>query len=242
MGKSQSRKNRHEERAPQLSMASREIVTRYQLDSLMQVLGMSSSALAHFLRVDPNTDKLTACETEARISIENTVRSACERMDTILREESRWSMDFQIEAEKKFSEAQVLNNQLLQKQRDAAEEITSPHFRYRPTMLRLVDGSWCAFLGNIDFMEQGVVGVGESPAEAIAAFDDVWHGVTNEKVLAWAKQREKHLETGIPLGPFPIDQNEQLDKITNQRPESASSEGPDSNSDSGAAGPQSEIR
>jgi hypothetical protein len=189
-------------------MASREIVTRYQLDSLMQVLGMSSSALAHFLRIDPNTDKLTACETEARISIENTVRSACERMDTILREESRWSMDFQLDAEKKFSEAQVLNNQLLQKQRDAAAEITSPHFRYRPTMLRLVDGSWCAFLGNIDFMEQGVVGVGDSPAEAIEAFDDAWHGVTNEKVLAWAKQREKHLETGIPLGPFPIDQNE----------------------------------
>jgi hypothetical protein len=95
-------------------------------------------------------------------------------------------------------------------------------------MLRLVDGSWCAFLGNIDFMEQGVIGVGSSPAEAIEAFDDAWHGVANEKVLAWAKQREKHLETGTPLGPFPIDQNEKLDESRNQETENRAPGGPDS--------------
>lgn len=241
MGNTQSRKNRHES-SPQLSMASREIVTRYQLDSLMQVLGMSSSVLAHFLRMDPSTDKLTPCETEARISIENTVRSACERLDSIMKEDSRWSMDFQLEAEKKFSEAQVLNNQLLEKQRDAAAEISSPHFRYRPTMLRLVDGSWCAFLGNIDFMEQGVVGVGSSPAEAIEAFDDAWHGVANEKVLAWAKQREKHLETGTPLGPFPIDQNEKLDEKTNRDSEGTPQIGQDSGTNRVPNGPDAEVR
>lgn len=213
MGNSKSRTPR----APQISMSSREIVTRYQIDSLLQVLGMSSSALAHFLRISPEGEKLTPCETEARISIENTVRATCERMEAILKEESRWSMEFQVEAERKFTEAQNLNNELLAKQRDAAAEISSPHFRYRPTLLRLIDGSWGAFLGDIERMDQGVIGVGKTPQDAIEAFDDAWKGITNAKVLAWAKERESNLENGEDTKPFPQIKNENTETAVDPR-------------------------
>jgi hypothetical protein len=58
---------------------------------------------------------------------------------------------------------------------EAAESIrssmTAPHVLYRPTLLP--DGDkWCALLG--DDLMVGVSGFGDTPAEAMAAFDNAW--------------------------------------------------------------------
>ena len=54
---------------------------------------------------------------------------------------------------------------------DAANEMMRPSAVYRPAIY--IDGNdWCALYG--ENIQDGVAGFGDSPAEAMAAFDTAW--------------------------------------------------------------------
>jgi hypothetical protein len=54
---------------------------------------------------------------------------------------------------------------------DNARDAARPSMRLRPRLS--IDGNkWCALYG--DNLQDGVAGFGDSPAEAMAAFDDAW--------------------------------------------------------------------
>ena len=56
-----------------------------------------------------------------------------------------------------------------------AEAWTRPSVLYKPHLSR--DGNaWCVLLG--DDLQSGIAGFGSTPAEAMAAFDTAWKGVT----------------------------------------------------------------
>ena len=54
----------------------------------------------------------------------------------------------------------------------AASEMQRPSTIYRPG-ISLDGNKWCALYG--DNLQDGVAGFGDSPAEAMAAFDAEWH-------------------------------------------------------------------
>lgn len=54
---------------------------------------------------------------------------------------------------------------------EAAQEQTRPSVLYRPT-LSLDGNKWCALLG--DDLQVGLAAFGDSPAEAMRAFDAAW--------------------------------------------------------------------
>lgn len=73
------------------------------------------------------------------------------------------------------SEQAVLNNQW-----NAAQEANiteqarrAPHVLMRPT-ISAAGTMWCALYG--DNLQEGVAGFGQTPAEAMAAFDEAWTG------------------------------------------------------------------
>jgi hypothetical protein len=227
----------------QLSLSMKDLTTRMQIDSVLQIFGMASSALSNLGRTNPWTteDSQTApVDSEAKIEIENTIRGACERLQKLMADDNRWSTAFIDRVEKNFEEATRLQLESLEAQRAGAMEVISPHFRYRPTLLRMVDGNFCAFLGDIDHMEDGIVGVGPTPAAAIEAFDDAFRGVTNPGVLAWLKEREQTLEEGTTQEtPFPTKENNEstrnMDGGGNGETEDAESSGNSPLEDSGGA-------
>jgi len=56
--------------------------------------------------------------------------------------------------------------------------LTAPHVLYKPTLS--ADGTmWCALYGAD--LQEGIAGFGETPAEAMAAFDRAW---TSERTPA----------------------------------------------------------
>ena len=62
---------------------------------------------------------------------------------------------------------------------DAAQEVMRPSAIYRPRVS--IDGDkWCALYG--DNLQDGVAGFGDSPAEAMADFDDRWRATLPQKV------------------------------------------------------------
>lgn len=189
-------------------LSQREVLTRFQVDTVLSVIAMTLSGMGHFLRSpnDPidSTTKIVPSNSEAHIAVENTLQAACARLDQILADEKRWDTKFQDKVEADYEEAHRIQIETYVAQRDAAAEVFSPHFRYRPTLHRLMDGTWCAFLGDLEHMDQGIVGIGQFPREAMEAFDDAFNGIINEKVLAWCKAREHAFEQGTEFtAPFP---------------------------------------
>jgi hypothetical protein len=193
MGTEQTRKNDKRPVGPQINLQQREMVTRYQMDGLLQVLGMTVSSLGHYLRVPTPEDgpKFEPLDPEAKIALENTVIATCDRLQKIMAEDKRWSTEFQDKVEKQYEEALVLQQEVLKMQYDASKEVTSPHFRCRPLMIQLSDGSWMAYLGNLDDLTQSIFGIGRTPEAAVIAFDDAYRGVINPATMQWLREQEQ---------------------------------------------------
>lgn len=187
---------------PQVRLSNRCLETQAQIMTVLQVMGMASGALGQFLNWKDPEHPLKM--TEGQIALEKTLWSACERMQNLLDDSARWDNSFQEKVEQEYDKLTKLQTDTLTAQRAAAQEITTPHFRYRPALMRLVDGGWMAIIGDVDHLEFAVYGVGKTVQAAIEDFDEVFLRGVPKSVMAWCNRREENFETGKPTDePYP---------------------------------------
>jgi len=186
----------------------RDLSTQNQVNSLLAIGGAMMDFLTEKPKDAENIPGLRPLPGEARAAAETTLIKVCDRLDTILDEKERWGIAYQLSLEKMFIESAkrsrilaerqlkmfLMETQKAEAQRDAALEVKSPHFRYKPTLFALKDGGWAAFLGDENDLDHGITGVGASPAEALKAFDMVFSGKMPEHMKQIAQQREKELD------------------------------------------------
>src|SRR5258707_1121587 len=124
-----------------IQLPARELVTQQQLNVLSNVASMSMSMLGSFLHVDAdNRDYIGKIGGEARTAAENLFVKTCAQIEKIVEDQSRWDSTFQNEVEESFREAHELQMETMAAQKDAADEIQTPHFRYRPALVKMKDG------------------------------------------------------------------------------------------------------
>lgn len=220
-----------------ITLPARELVTQQQVNVLMQIAATSMSMLGSLIHVDPdNRDHVSRVGGEARTAAESLFIKTCDQLEKIVGDSSRWDSTFQSEVEKSFREAHELQMETMTSQKEAADEILTPHFRYRPALVKMMDGTYLAFLGSVDDLDNSICGLGANPAEAVMNFDAAFCGEIDPAIVTWLKIREQVLETGGITPPFPtktkIDEQQQLDPGTdsslNQMPPSGGDLGGDS--------------
>lgn len=177
-------------------MLPRETVTNLQLGMLLAVV---NSLFAYNTLGD--SDGKDATDGGARMIAENTLRAACDRIDKILNDDSRWDFRIQesLEAQMlltykqafQFQKAQTLNANLM----------NTPAFRFRPTICKLIDGSWAAVLGDLTTSDGAIIGRGHCPQAAIDDFNAVFLNGVPPEVQAHADAREQAFESGDPAPP-----------------------------------------
>lgn len=231
------------------SLVHRDLTTSTQLQTLLQV---SHQMLIGFATANTVDDSELPMPPEARIAAENTYIKALARMDAILDDNNRWGTNFQAEVEQYFKEAHTTRQKVLkleaqrleqeivsaQARAIAAAELTTPHFRLRPALMRSKDGKWLCALGDPTVPEASIVGIGDTPHEATVNFDAVFGLPMPANLAEWCRQREAALEEG---GKTDKQLNEQfaqgLDGTGNQNFEVPPGKEDPSESDSGEAGP-----
>lgn len=200
-----------------VNVPGREVTTSQQVNTLLGVCGMFWSCLQGPPQLDETLPKAGTIQGEARLAAEQTFVKACEALQLILEEKDRWDFKFQRSIEKDYAEAMELNKDFLLAQRDAAEENASPHFRWSPKLMRLTNGKWLALLGTVEQIDQGVLGIGDSPAEALYAFDAMFNGMVPESVTEFIKNEKQamddvgNLTTENPKGPEQIEPGDSQD-------------------------------
>lgn len=171
---------------------ARDTVTSVQLSNLLGVVNSLSYLLTNPVRdTDPIAPGVNPLDGGAKAAVEATVINACGQIDEILKDPSRWKLDWHEHLECKLGEIYQQQLAFLRAQTAAVEEIRSPHYVYRPTLAQVADGSYLAFMGDKDDLEHSVYGVGASPAEAMKSFDQAFEGQVPEGTMKWYKKQAK---------------------------------------------------
>lgn len=154
-----------------VSLLSQEQVTAIQVNTLLHAVGM----LSQIIRA-PDSDTIPKNDGGATMAAETTLIKACNRLDCIFDDAKRWTLDSQHELEDHLHMVYDMHIDLMETQKAAVAEIRSPHRAASPKLLKLESGQWAAVLGDPNKPENALIGVGNSPAEAISDFDRVFNG------------------------------------------------------------------
>ena len=207
--------NAPEKTAEPLHVLHRDLSTANQIGMLITVLGTTMEYLGTSVRDTENIPGSRPTPGESRLAAETTLIKACSRIDSILDDPSRWGTDYQtaleamfVENSKATREVAEAHKKALQSdvekseaQKRAALEVQSPHFIYRPSLVRDNDGQWIAFLGDLENLDDGVVGLGKDPAAASRAFDLAFTGLLTEEQQATVKLHIRKLNENNTVDP-----------------------------------------
>lgn len=168
-------------------MPSRDAVTSFQTSTILAIVQTMGQFLAH-PDVDPaNPHKPGgAMDGGARASAEVTFIKACERLDSILDDKTRWDLEIQRLLELHL--AKLMRDQMvfLQAQTAASLALNTPSYLHQPTIINAGNGDFVALLGDPD--KPACIGLGKSPAEALADFDKSFVGQTTENQIRWLQE------------------------------------------------------
>ena len=166
-------------------------VTNNQIDGLLRVINTMTGCLS----VSRPTG-LEQCEPtvvgEDKAAVQTTLWAACAQLQNIIKDPGRWNMTFQKTLEDRAESLFKRQEDFLNAQIAAAQEVSKPHFKYRPTMKRMDGGNWICFVGDLTKPQEGecIIGIGKTPAEAVNAFDENFYGTITPYMQQWLAQRE----------------------------------------------------
>jgi hypothetical protein len=199
----------------QLSLPQRDSVTSVQLGTLLHVAAMMSNIVYSH----PEETEGGKNDGGAKMAAETTLIGACDQMDKILQDQSRWSFEAQSTLESELIKMYGENTKLIQAQTRLAELNSAPHVLYRPSLMALSDGNWAAILGSLDNLDNSVTGIGDTPESALSAFDLAFKGGASKDLIKWLSDRQTAVNKGESPPPFPKNnENTELDDRRNIPP------------------------
>jgi hypothetical protein len=206
-----------------VAIPSRETISSMQVANLLNTFSVLSSFLLHSrYRPDDEVVPGGALDGGVKCAIESTLINLCSRLDFVIAEPGRFDMADQHNLENYLAEAYKQNARMLSAQADAYAEITTPHYRLKPSLIKMAEGSWLAICGDLQNLDNALVGMGDCPQKAIEAFDAIFKGAVPEHLKAFLAARES--DPTIEYNTYTQTKNEKnsntssVDRATNSNP------------------------
>lgn len=217
-----------------IPIPSRDQVTQIQIGTVLS----SIATLIPLMHTRLDDIDGGAMDGGTKSAVQASLITACRRLDGLLEDDSRWSMESHEFLEKQLGNLYHEHTRVLKMQQQQIEYLARPHVRHSPQLGRLVDGSWIAVLGSLDDLDNAVVGVGGCPAQALEAFDEIFNGNIPQHLQAWIAIREEALKNNLqPPTKKEYDQKQTLDPNGPSPTSGPKETGLDPRSDSDEVGP-----
>lgn len=198
VGASEAMSQQKAQTTQSLNLATRDIATAQQVNTLLGVASMMAATMQQFRHFDAmeEAEKPTRLTGEAAIAAQTTFIKACAQLDQILADNSRWDGEFHRKVEKAVEESHKANMEFFETQRKTSESLQKPHVQYRPSVKRLPDGMWCAYSGPIQ-TDAGkcIIGIGTCPEQALKNWDNAFSGTPDADSEAYLNE---HMEEQQP--------------------------------------------
>jgi len=194
-------------------------------NQIQNLLNIGSFALHALLRPEPHGNSIPGTRADfsknAELAAEKTFIKVLDTFNQLLFDRERWSMEPQRKLAARFDEAHSLNLKYLESQAEFARLMTTPHFRFKPQILRLKDGRMLAMLGHVDDLDNAICGVGATVEAALAAFDNTCANGVPATIAEYMQKREADLEAGKTPEQYPKnEQTHTAEKVDDRRTKS----------------------
>jgi len=206
-------------RRPLAPIPNRDVTVSQQVGTLLAAANTFMAFLANTRDIIKEEPEVSPIDGGAKCAAETTLIGICNRLDKVMADESRWSMDLQNTLEAQLSQVYTEHTRNLVEQRHATALAVAPQSRLAPQLTRLSNGMWAAFIGNPSSEKDYVAGIGNSVQEALDNFDLVVQGKPVPFMEQWLKNYEQSNRQSVDGGTNPpvenVERNPQ--QTTNRR-------------------------
>lgn len=221
---------------PQIPFPQRDIATGNQISNLIQIgaFAMNSMLVGQNQNTEPHQDR-KALDGGCKSSAESVFIKVCSKLEDLLDDSDRWNFNIQNSLEGKLEQMYDQNLLFLAEQTKSAREVNTPHFCYKPILMRLDNGQWIAYIGDLDHAEESIVGIGITPKDALEAFDCLFTGdPMPDNLVAWLAERDAQQQQQK-------EHNESVDRRRNKKSGGSSTKRKNIPGDRGHTGSNPEI-
>lgn len=150
---------------------SREAVTNEHLRALISVLHELEAFAVEPLRDEITGSKAPELDGGVATAIGVSLTNVLHRIDQVIQDNARWCMKGHAKLERLLARLYSANIELLEVSKQTTLDARSPAVMFRPEIVRQDDGQIVAFYGEPDRPENWIVGLGNTPEEAMADFN-----------------------------------------------------------------------
>lgn len=166
---------------------TKEDLTNQQLGAILAVVRELQPYLLDEIVEPGETPTASSLKGEAVVAATTTLIKALSRIDTILEDQSRYSIKPYFDAMAEVVKTHKAQQRFIAAQTASTEMLQRPSFALRPTVA-IMGESYIAFWGTIEKAGEAICGVGNTPNEALADFDDAFDRAPKEQVIVIAEK------------------------------------------------------
>jgi hypothetical protein len=166
------------------TLPTRDSVTRSQLDTLHSIiqnlgpylLGPRRMMFEEFENLPPKIDGGVAASASV------TFINACARIDAILSDPSRWALEAHDKLYASVEDVQKAQVEYLNTETRVASAMLRPSAQFKPVIAN--DGAqFVAYYGDITRSGYAIIGLGQTPSEALLSFDRAFEKTPQEQII-----------------------------------------------------------
>ena len=166
-----------------INFISREHTNNAQLTTLLNAFHATTAFLLQSHAMEQEVAEQSPYDGGARAATEVTVINICQRLDAMMADPERWNMDRQNELETSLTVAYKQTAVTAKAQAEAFRQANLPHRTFEPKFAKIqLTGDWICFFGDLTDLNNAILGMGKTPALALAAFDAMFAGQTPEQL------------------------------------------------------------
>jgi len=174
------------------TIPTRESVTRTQLETLHSIIqNLSPFILGHrsiFQLSEEDTPRKIDGGAAAAAAV--TFTNVCNRIDELLEDKTRWDTSTHDRLYDSIHAVQTAQVELLKAQTEGQRVLSKPSVQLRPTVAN--DGArFICYYGDITKPGYAIIGMGNTPTEAMLAFDLAFDKAPQEQIILVVEEKPK---------------------------------------------------
>lgn len=171
------------------SMPQRDLIVSQQVGTLLAAANSLMAFIAN-TRLQEEGAEVKPIDGGVKSSVEATLMGICNRMDKIMSDDNRWTMEIQNTLEYQLSRLYAEHQATIAEQREAMRLSVAPQTRLSPKLIKINNGAtWVAFIGD-PTGDDCVLGMGSCVQDALDNFDRAVEGKPVGFITEWLKSHE----------------------------------------------------
>lgn len=163
-------------------MPTREVITEFQMHSLLSVINTLQPYLLLRER-DLDGEPSPKVDGGAQMAAVQTFVAVCQKIEDIVRQPKRWDTESHDKLYENIETIQKEQIALFIAQRRVAEKLERRSYNMNPEMRIIEGGQYIAFVGDLNIPGGAIIGMGPTPEKALVDLDEAFNRAPAQQLV-----------------------------------------------------------